>query len=362
VISWELALPDQTDNSGKILTTDGTDASWEAKVAEVSEAEAKAGTEAGLRQWSPVRVAQAIAELAPKEVIREARTSNTILGVADSGKLIDVTSGTFTQTFTAAATLGDGWYVWYKNSGTGVVTTDPNGAETIDGVSTGTIESGDTFLITSDGTNLQCTKIYGRKPHYITATDATWTVPAGINELFVQIVGGGGGGGYARQNGYSGVSGAGGGYAEKTIPVDAGDTKNITIGAKGDGGTAADTTASTAGGTTSFDTDCSATGGGAGSDDFNYGISHYTEIAGGSGSNGDLNIHGENSVAERWDISSTPYNVTSSGGSFFGPGIKQSMSATDASDYGVGGTGAGESTGNNIDGGDGYQGLCIIWY
>ena len=36
------------------------------------------------------------------------RTSNTVLAVADNGYYIDVTSGTFTQTFTAATTLGAG--------------------------------------------------------------------------------------------------------------------------------------------------------------------------------------------------------------------------------------------------------------
>jgi len=64
-------------------------------------------------------------------VIRSARTSNTILGVADQGTLIDITSGTFSQTFTAAATLGNGWFAYVGNSGTGFVTLDPNSTETI---------------------------------------------------------------------------------------------------------------------------------------------------------------------------------------------------------------------------------------
>ena len=37
-------------------------------------------------------------------IVRSARTSNTILGTADVSTFIDITSGTFTQTFTAAAT------------------------------------------------------------------------------------------------------------------------------------------------------------------------------------------------------------------------------------------------------------------
>jgi hypothetical protein len=47
-------------------------------------------------------------------IVRSTRTSDTILAAADNGTLIDVTSGTFTQTFTAAATLGSGWYCYYR--------------------------------------------------------------------------------------------------------------------------------------------------------------------------------------------------------------------------------------------------------
>lgn len=53
---------------------------------------------------------------------RIARTSNTALTVAEKGKLIDVTSGTFTQTTDSAATLTADWYAYLTNTGTGVVT------------------------------------------------------------------------------------------------------------------------------------------------------------------------------------------------------------------------------------------------
>lgn len=64
-------------------------------------------------------------------VVRVARTSNTILDGTNRGNLIDITSGTFSQTFTAAATLGSGWFAYVGNSGTGFVTLDPNSTETI---------------------------------------------------------------------------------------------------------------------------------------------------------------------------------------------------------------------------------------
>lgn len=86
-------------------------------------------------------------------ISRSARTSNTILGVADNRAYIDVTSGTFTQTIGGAATVGAGWFVDYGNSGTGVVTVDPNAAETIGGAATLTINPGEIYRIICDGSN-----------------------------------------------------------------------------------------------------------------------------------------------------------------------------------------------------------------
>lgn len=85
-------------------------------------------------------------------IVRDARTSNTILGTADVGKLVDITSGTFSQTFAAAATLGSGWFVWYKNSGTGTVTLDPNGGELINGATTFTLPTLTACLVQCTGT------------------------------------------------------------------------------------------------------------------------------------------------------------------------------------------------------------------
>jgi hypothetical protein len=87
-----------------------------------------------------------------------ARSSNTILGAADNNTAIKAT-GTFTQTFTAAATLGDGWHVFYRNDGTGIVTLDPNGAELIDGVATLNLYPGEGCMVVCDGAAF---KTYGR--------------------------------------------------------------------------------------------------------------------------------------------------------------------------------------------------------
>lgn len=116
------------------------------------------------------------------------RASNTILGVGDVGRMIIATS-TFTQTFTAAATLGDGWWVLYRNDGTGVITLDPNASETIDGATTITLQPGEACLIFCNGTLF---KTFGRRRindlTEDTAPDATadfvetWDASAGAHK------------------------------------------------------------------------------------------------------------------------------------------------------------------------------------
>jgi hypothetical protein len=78
------------------------------------------------------------------------RSSNTILAGSDVGKTI-LASSSFTQTLTAAATLGDGWWVDYQNSGTGVITFDPNASETINGQTTLAFGPGESGTIYCNG-------------------------------------------------------------------------------------------------------------------------------------------------------------------------------------------------------------------
>jgi hypothetical protein len=66
------------------------------------------------------------------------RASNTILGTADFMRIFRATAG-FTQTLTAAATLGDGWYVDIRIESGVTLVLDPNGSETIDGATTKSI-------------------------------------------------------------------------------------------------------------------------------------------------------------------------------------------------------------------------------
>lgn len=89
-----------------------------------------------------------------------ARSSNTILGVADHGRTIVATSS-FTQTLTAAATLGSAWWVEYRNSGDGIITLDPDSTELIDGVATLTLGPGESCIIKCDGSGFHTIGLAG---------------------------------------------------------------------------------------------------------------------------------------------------------------------------------------------------------
>lgn len=81
-----------------------------------------------------------------------ARSSNTILDNSDYAKAF-IFTGTFTQTITAAATLGDGWWVELRNDGTGVITLDPNSSETIDGATTLKLNPREGCILACNGTS-----------------------------------------------------------------------------------------------------------------------------------------------------------------------------------------------------------------
>ena len=203
-----------------------------------TQAEAEAGTITN-KLMNPQRTAQAIAALAASRLIRSARTTNTILGTADRGTFIDITSGTFTQTFTAAATLTSGWWVRIRNSGTGDITLDPNASETIDGLSSFIMYPGEVRDIQCNGTAFFSIVLEGAIRTFTSSGSVTW--PPGYVAVEVDAIGGGGGGG-SGGGGTSqlGTGGGGGDGGDRTFGVIAsptpGTTTTVTIGAGGSGG------------------------------------------------------------------------------------------------------------------------------
>ena len=199
-------------------------------------------------------------------VVRSARTSNTILDGDDNSVLIDITSGTFSQTLTASATLGSGWFCYYKNSGTGIVTIDPNGSETVNGAATLKLYIGAAILLQCDGSNFNIIKLtqQGLVAQTFTSSGSI-TLPADMSSLFVEILGSGGGGGSGgRSNNTVACGGAGGGGGRFIVSQCAnlspysGASTTVTVGAGGAGGAARAPAGAKAGlvgatgGTTSF--------------------------------------------------------------------------------------------------------------
>lgn len=80
-----------------------------------------------------------------------AKSANYTALLADSGAVLSCTN-TITIALTAAATLGDGWRIYIRNSGTGVVTINPNASETINGALTKTLGPGEAAFVACNGT------------------------------------------------------------------------------------------------------------------------------------------------------------------------------------------------------------------
>jgi hypothetical protein len=175
-------------------------------------------------------------------IYRVQRTSNSVILTTNRSSLIDITSGTFTQTFTAAATLADGWFCYIRNSGTGDITLDPNGSELIDGLTSYIMYSGETRLVQCDGTAFRSIVINTFNKKF--TSSGTFVKPPGYATFDCTVYGGGGSGarGFPTNNGSMGGDG-GGCLIGKLVATLFGSTEAITIGAGG----AAQTTASTLG-------------------------------------------------------------------------------------------------------------------
>jgi hypothetical protein len=223
-------------------------------------------------------------------ITRTARTSNTILGVSDTGKLIDITSGTFSQTFTAAATLGSGWSVYIRNSGTGDITLDPDGSETIDGLTTYIMYPGECRLVLCTGTAFFTVVISPFIKNY-TSSD-TFTKPPGYTYFGTQTRAPGGGGARPATADNGGGGGGGGGNFRKLIlATSVGTTETVTIGAAGAGATSNYTNGS-AGGTSSFGSLISVVGGTGGNRD-SYNVAGGPPLGGyAAGTTATLDVNG----------------------------------------------------------------------
>lgn len=228
--------------------------------------------------WSP---------LAGVTISRSPRSSNTQLSISDIGALIVATSGPFTQTFAAAITLGNGWFVYYRNDSNADITLDPNGTELIDGVQSGVIKPGMTLLIQCDGAKFDVTRLDSTRYMEVKTSGTTGKFPLGVRRARVRGVGGGAAGYFAGNGSGSTYGAAAAGYFEKSFDAVPGGDYTYTVGAEGvaiSATQASPATAGAAGGSTTFSHNGVALTANGGPSSIN--------AVGGVASGGDINIQG----------------------------------------------------------------------
>ena len=237
------------------------------------------------------------------ELIRVPRTSNTTISAANKGNLIDITSGTFTQTFDACATLGNGWFCYIRNSGTGDITLDPNASELIDELTSYIMYPGEVRLVQCDGAALR-TVVLNSFYKVFTASGDFIKPPGYV--AFEGLLWGGGGSGGAAISSYA-KAGGGGGAPCSPFTADAkrlSDSVSVVIASGGVSSSAGSYGAKvgSVGGTSSFG-DMIFAGGGAG---------------GGATAEISTNSAGGGNGGSLYDISASRFNGGKGGGAYLG--------------------------------------------
>jgi hypothetical protein len=312
--AFNALVPSQTSNSGKYLTTNGTNTSWATVSAggggTVTSVDVSGGTTGLTTSGGPVTSSGTIT-LAGTLAVANGGTGQTTY---TNGQLLigNTTGNTLTK-----ATL---------TAGTGISVTNSTGSITI--------ASTVTSLPGSQG--------------QVFTSSGTFTIPTGITAVKVTVVGGGGAGGGGSAGG--GGGGGGGSAIKYLTSLTPGNTLTVTVGAAGG-------TSSVASGTQSITT-VSATGGSAGTVG-----SVNTAAAGGAGgvgSNGDLNIGGDGGNHGMYLASFCPALIVggTGGSSILGGGAAGLTTGAGVAGRAYGGGGSGRA--DSGSGGAGAAGVVLI--
>lgn len=173
---------------------------------------------------------------------------------------------------------------------------------------------------------------------------ATWTKPAGLKYVIVEVQASGGNGANATATDRKGGGGGGGGYARKLIAAASlGTTETVTIGAIGV--------------TSSFGAHCSANSGTSATADSSFGA------AGGTATGGDINIAGQAGTNGPGTTASTIALSGFGGNSVLGlggMGVLEDSPGQAATGYGAGGSGANALGVTDRNGGNASPAIVIV--
>lgn len=267
------------------------------------------------------------------------QSTNYSLLATDRGDLIDVDTAGATISLLAAATAGDEFYCYirYRGAATGVLVVDGNSAETIDGLATITMYSGEVRLLICTGTAWVTVLVAGGYAQF--TTSGNFIVPSRARGCIAQAIGAGGGGGGGRGSTAGslrcGGGGAGGGaISERQFSAadlgSAGTTITVTVAAQtsaAGGGSGADGTTGSPGGTSTFGSLLSGYGGGAGRGGRNVGV-----CGGGGGGTGGTGQNGDTTGAGGGLPGPQTVGVSVTGGA--GAGSQNGSGAGRCAEYG----------------------------
>lgn len=133
---WQVYLADNTTAAG----------TWRALQYGAATSQANASSLAGTG-------IVAVGALLSQSVPVTAFSANYTAGVADRAKLFNWTAAAGTFTLPDPTAVGDNWFLYLRNSGTGAVAADAPGSIKIDGAGSLSFQPGESAIIVSDGTN-----------------------------------------------------------------------------------------------------------------------------------------------------------------------------------------------------------------
>jgi hypothetical protein len=195
----------------------------------------------------------------------------------------------------------------------------------------------------------------------------TFTVPTLTTTVFIKMwgAGGGSGGGTTTAGGSGAGGGGGGGYLEKTLTVNGGDTLTCTVGIGGAGGVGDTVGSPGTASTIVYNAVTYTAGGGLGGTQGSISAGFHLGGAGGTATNGDVNIQGGTGQAGL-DSASTFTSGWGAGGDAAGGGANgtQALYAFGAGNPGIapGGGASGANTTTAQNGAAGGNGMIVLYY